>query len=536
MVASNNKNKEEGGGGGLRNTFSLGPPTSNNPNTADDSGLMDDNELTTSFLPHVSTTSNPTSSSDNAEDDDDDEDDEFRDYSHRVAAAVTRPHSGIRLVMRRIGNILGSLTLIVMLIVIPIVTYRNLSKHEIDIAAFDSAGVMVAGTLIMSVRLVYLHLTHFYMPNVQKYVVRILWMVPLYAVQSWLSLRYRGARVYIDAARDLYEAYVISSFVYYLIELLGGQDGLLRTLRSKARHNPQEAEHLGRHTFPLSLVLKNWDLGLEFMLQCKHGVLQYVVMKAIATVLTFIFQSLDIYGEGEFSWKVAYPYLAFFMNMSVMYALYCLVKLFHAINDELRHPIDWHPLGKFLCVKGVVFFTWWQGLIIFYLYAHGIISDVGEWTGEEVANGLIDYCVCIEMVAFAVAHSYTFTYTEYLPSTVEEAMAEYEQEQQTSLLQQSADINDGAGRSSSTNTPSYHPPATLPRPMTFWNAFLSSTLPVETLHDIRRFQNGVDNVVSQVTDPGTISLRDLTEPMIDPNTTSTAIRGRREGLLNHEDV
>jgi Organic solute transporter Ostalpha len=467
--------------------FSLGPPSSENP--ADDSGMMDDNDLTTSFLPRGES-----------------DEEEAVNYS-QILAAATRPHSGIRLVMRRIGNFIGTFTLLGMLIVIPVVTYQNLIKEKVDIAAFDSAGVMVAGTIILSVRLVYLHFTHWYMPNVQKYVVRILWMVPLYAIQSWLSLRFRDARIYIDAGRDLYEAYVISNFLYYLIELLGGQDGLLQALRTKARNNPNEAEHLGSHGFPLNLVLEPWNLGLEFMLQCKHGVLQYVVIKGIATVFTFAFQSMDVYGEGQFRWNVAYPYLAFILNISVMYALYCLVKLFHAINDDLRHPIDWHPLGKFLCVKGVVFFTWWQGVIIFYLYAHGIIKDVGAWTGEEVANGLIDYCVCIEMVFFALAHSYTFTYTEYLPSTVEEAMSEYEQ--------QNPPTSDG-NRSST-----YRPPATLPRPMTFKDAFLSSTFPTETFHDIRRLHNGVDHVVSQVTDPGAISLQDFPT-------------GRTEGIFTND--
>jgi hypothetical protein len=391
-----------------------------------------------------------------------------------------------------------------MLVVIPVVTYSAVSQKKLDIAAFDSAGVMVLGTCILSIRLVYLHFTHYYMPNVQKYVIRILWMVPLYAIQSWLSLRFREARIYIDAVRDLYEAYVISSFLYYLIELLGGQDSLVRTLRNKGRQDPDAAHHLGTHTFPLNLVLEPWDLGIEFMLQCKHGVLQYVVAKAFATFLTFIFQSMDIFGEGEFKWNVAYPYLAFFMNISVMYALYCLVKLFHAVNDDLRHPIDWHPLGKFLCVKGVVFFTWWQGVIIYYLQSHGIIEDIGSWTGEEVANGLIDYCVCIEMVGFAIAHAYTFTYTEYLPSTVEDAMAEYEQQQQQSRGP-SDTTNNGLSSSSST----YRPPATLPRPMKFKDALWSSTFPSETMHDIRRLQNGVDRAVSQISDPGAISLQDI---------------------------
>jgi hypothetical protein len=333
-------------------------------------------------------------------------------------------------------------------------------------------------------------------------------MVPIYAVQSWLSLRFHHARIYIDAIRDLYEAFVIASFVYYLIELLGGEEAMVSILRQKAQRDPSLACQLGDHTFPLSLVLEPWQLGVEFMLQCKHGVLQYVVAKAGFTILTYIFQSLGMYGEGEFLWTSPYPYLAFFMNISVMYALYCLVKLFHAVQDDLRHPINWHPLGKFLCIKGVVFFTWWQGVLIFYLKAHGIIDDVGTWTGDEVANGLIDYCICVEMVGFAIAHSFTFTYKEYLPSTVENAIGGYEQVQQQVA---NTDDDDGDDDGPEGNHPlppeTYHPPEMLTRPMRFTDALWSSTVPTETLQDIRRLQNGVNHAASQVADGGAISLQ-----------------------------
>jgi len=171
-------------------------------------------------------------------------------------------------------------------------------------------------------------------------------------MQSYLSLRYHHARIYMSTVRDFYESYVIASFVYYLMELLGGQEALTELLRQK---DPS----LGHHSFPFSLLLEPWQLGPEFLLQCKHGVLQYVVFKTIATVVTFLCEFAGVYGEGRFSWFYAYPYLCFFQNVSVMYALYCLVIFFHAVNDELRHPVDWHPLGKFLCIKGVVFFTWY---------------------------------------------------------------------------------------------------------------------------------------------------------------------------------
>ena len=409
----------------------------------DDAGLLDENDLTASLL--GSTVNEPPSP------------------SHPISRASKW--------ILQMGHFLGYITLITMLIFIPVVLYRAIRQHRADLAAFHSAEVMVVGTIIMSARLVYLHLTHWHMPDVQKYVVRILFMVPLYSFHSWLSLRFHHSRVYIDAIRDLYEAFVISSFVYYLIELLGGQDSLVRILERK------EDLSLGTHGFPLKYVMRPWVLGTEFMLQCKHGVLQYVVVKTITSIMTVFFQMMGVYGEGEFSPIVAYPYMAFFLNISVMYALYCLVKLFHAVHEELTHPINWKPLGKFLCIKGVVFFTWWQGVVIFYLRAHGLIADIGDWKADEVANGLIDYCVCVEMVVFAIAHSYTFTYLEYLPSRFQNAAE------------------------------GHSVPRTLQRPMRPQDALWSSTVPRETLTDIQRMRRGVNKVMTEAASPGSISMK-----------------------------
>jgi Organic solute transporter Ostalpha len=395
--------------------------------------------------------------------------------------------AALRRTIRRSGNYIAYFTVFTMLILVPMVLYRALVDRKLDIAAIHSARVMVCGTLIMSMRLVYLHLTHWYMPDVQKYVVRILWMVPIYAIQSYLSLRYHHARVYMSTIRDFYEAFVIASFVYYLMELLGGQDSLVQLLRHKA-------PHYGQHKFPISLVLQPWELGEEFMLQCKHGVLQYVVFKTTATILIFLCEFAGVYGEGRFEWFVAYPYLCFFQNISVMYALYCLVIFFHACNEELHRPVNWHPLGKFLCIKGVVFFTWWQGVVIFYLRDHGIIEKMGPWSSIDVANGFIDYCIVVEMVGFAIAHSYTFTYMEYLPGRWPQSNSN-----ETSILLGIPSEQNGDGRNCPESSSPHHycPPATLPEPMRFRDALWSSTVPHETLQDIQRLRVGVEGVLSQ---------------------------------------
>ena len=254
------------------------------------------------------------------------------------------------LIMKRIlRTLLLSSSAIMLLIVFPLLFRYAISdaKHgSISSAAFYSAASYVVLSLVLSVREILSHLYNWYAPDVQKFVVRILFMVPLYSVQSWLGLRFHGqARIYIILLRDLYEAYVIQSFVYYLIELLGGEDRMAQLLS-------QKDASLGGHGQLLSHVLPRWEMGMEFLLKIKYGVLQYVVVKTFMTLITtFVLLPSGMYGEGSFGLDSAYIYTTIVLNISVMHALYCLVKLFHAIKSDLRHPVNWHPVGKFVCIK-----------------------------------------------------------------------------------------------------------------------------------------------------------------------------------------
>lgn len=73
------------------------------------------------------------------------------------------------------------------------------------------------------------------------------------------------------------------------------------------------------------------------------------------------------------------------------------------------------PMPKFLCVKGILFFSFWQSIFVSLLVAAGVIPRLGPYTdAEHISIGLTDLLVCLEMPFFAVAHLYAFSYMDYV--------------------------------------------------------------------------------------------------------------------------
>lgn len=69
------------------------------------------------------------------------------------------------------------------------------------------AGFFVWMALIISCQQIYQHLRFYTMPSEQKYIVRILFIVPIYGFDCWLSLLFfkNNYYVYFDSIRDWYE-------------------------------------------------------------------------------------------------------------------------------------------------------------------------------------------------------------------------------------------------------------------------------------------------------------------------------------------
>lgn len=277
-----------------------------------------------------------------------------------------------------------------------------------------SAGIFVLVALVLSMYLIFEHLAAYNIPEEQKFLIGLILMVPVYALESFLSLLDSGAAFNLEIIRDCYEAFALYCFERYLIACLGGEENTIEFMEKQSLvscNTPllEEGYAYGvvEHPFPLNCLLREWYLGPDFYHAVKIGIVQYMILKMICAILAMFFELLGVYGEGKFEWRYAYPYLAVVLNFSQTWALYCLVQ-FYSVTKEKLEPIK--PLAKFLVFKSIVFLTWWQGVAVAILFSTGAFKGS---LAQELKTRIQDYLICIEMGIAAVVHLYVFPVVPY---------------------------------------------------------------------------------------------------------------------------
>ncbi|XP_014522367.1 protein LAZ1 homolog 1 [Vigna radiata var. radiata] len=277
-----------------------------------------------------------------------------------------------------------------------------------------SSSIFMFVALVLSTYLIFQHLAAYNQPEEQKFLIGLILMVPVYALESFLSLLDSGAAFNCEVIRDCYEAFALYCFERYLIACLGGEDKTIQFMESMSLTDSstpllKESYAYGvvEHPFPLNCFLRDWYLGSDFYQSVKIGIVQYMILKTICALLAMILQSFGVYGEGKFEWKYGYPYLACILNFSQTWALYCLVQFYSVTKDKLE-PIK--PLTKFLTFKSIVFLTWWQGVAVAFLFYMGAFKGS---LAQELTTRIQDYIICIEMGVAAVVHLYVFPALPY---------------------------------------------------------------------------------------------------------------------------
>ncbi|XP_062156913.1 uncharacterized protein LOC133864556 [Alnus glutinosa] len=262
------------------------------------------------------------------------------------------------------------------------------------------AFICTVGAICLAIMHIYRHLLNYTEPTYQRFIVRIIFMVPVYALMSFLSLVLPKGSIYFNSIREVYEAWVIYNFLSLCLGWVGGPGAVVLSLSGRV---------LKPSWYLMTCCVPPIPLDGRFIRRCKQGCLQFVILKPILVAVTLILYAKGKYEDGNFSPNQSYLYLTIIYTISYTVALYALALFYVACKDLLQ---PFNPVPKFILIKSVVFLTYWQGVLVFLAAKSGFIKDA-----EEAAQ-FQNFIICVEMLIAAVGHLYAFPYKEYAGANI----------------------------------------------------------------------------------------------------------------------
>jgi len=264
-------------------------------------------------------------------------------------------------------------------------------------------GAVTTGlAVLLSAALISKHLRYWTDPRQQKLTIYIILMVPLFSVDSFIGLLEVEAAatvvLILDSIKECYEAFVIMSFLDLMYALLDVDP---------QREVPSSLG--GRHIhlfFPFNLFYKEMHLNQKTLRTIRSWTTQFVILRPLLSIIAVVLQLMNKLDS-------TYMLISIILNISVTLAVSALMIFYHTFDKELS---PYRPLAKFLCIKGVVFFAFWQSVVLEVLCYFKVVHEGHWYSTEEVSEAIQNLLVCVEMgLLFTFAHNYAFDAKFYDP-------------------------------------------------------------------------------------------------------------------------
>jgi hypothetical protein len=348
------------------------------------------------------------------------------------------------------------------------------SWHSLDLSQWTTraiavliAGVCVVLATLISLYCIYKHLRNYTRPKLQRCIVRILFMVPIYSICSLASLIWIPYGTLIDIFRDTYEAFLLHQFFALVLAFIneydpdhthqgdGGdqnpfneeEDDKLALAQEKmplkgAPHDDvklvaghvvwadeERVIHVLKTKPPMAIsdgfhpisccTLGRFSPGRTFLRWTKRCIMQFVIINPILAFTVLVLDNIGEFNPNDFTISSTYFWLVMIQNTSITIALYGLVLFYHAVSEELA---PFRPIPKFLCVKSVILLAFWQSVLLSILTYTGVITGNSVFSTDEVSLALQDWLICIEMVFIAIAQLFFFGHQSYRDPNKEQVL------------------------------------------------------------------------------------------------------------------
>ncbi|OAA58328.1 hypothetical protein ISF_06867 [Cordyceps fumosorosea ARSEF 2679] len=287
----------------------------------------------------------------------------------------------------------------------------HLTFHELA-RIIGAACTLIA--VMLSVYLAWMHALHYTKPREQRYIIRILFMVPVYAISSFLQIQWYRHAIYFQVISDCYEAFAIASFFallcHYVAPDLHSQKEFFRNMRPvKPWVMPVNwfAACCGGQRGPW----RTPKSGLTWFNINWIGVYQYCFVRVAMTVSAVVSQYFEKYCESSNSPIFAHIWIIVLNALAVTVAMFCLIQVYVQLKEPLKEQ---KLLIKIVAIKLVVFLSFWQASAIsvgtstlHIVHANKVLAY------PDIKVGIPALLLCVEMAVFALLHLWAFPYKPY---------------------------------------------------------------------------------------------------------------------------
>lgn len=201
-------------------------------------------------------------------------------------------------------------------------TTQDQFSMENHFMIYQLAGTITLIGCLISMWHMTSHLRQFHQPDVQRKVLAILWMCPIYSATSWFSLVFSSFAEYLGIIKDFYESYVIYMFLAFLIAVLGRGDRRVAvdTLAAHASHLKPPVRFCGLCCGP-AIYNTDHQLADAVLLQCQVFAMQFVLFKPLTSISRFVLDKTGAAkGLSHFDYRSPFFYVMLVENLSVFFA------------------------------------------------------------------------------------------------------------------------------------------------------------------------------------------------------------------------
>ncbi|OWP02502.1 hypothetical protein B2J93_2710 [Marssonina coronariae] len=305
---------------------------------------------------------------------------------------------------------------------------------------FHTLGLILAAgcaaiAILLSFYLIFMHATNYTKPHEQRQygpaplllfpsdpetladipsIIRILFMIPVYATASFLSFFYYWHAVYFQVLCDCYEAFAIASFFallcHYIAPDLHEQKIYFRSIEPRPWVWP--VSWLKRCCGGERGPWRTPRSGLTWFNIIWTGVYHYCFIRVSMTLTAVLTQYFGRYCESSNSPVFAHIWILVIEGVAVTIAMYCLIQFYVQLRGDLAPH---RPFLKVVAIKLVIFLSFWQSFMISILTSatFQVISPNSKIAYPDLKVGLPSLLLCIEMALFAVLHLFAFSWTPY---------------------------------------------------------------------------------------------------------------------------